>query len=683
MTEDEATIKALHAENIALRQRVTSLEQMVQRFAQCEQHYHLFHTLVENSIDGIIVTDIQGYIIYANRAILHMGHYTTLAELRNRDPESLFAPEERERLMQEIIPHLLQYGSWQGNLWTVRADGSRCLMHNSSFVITDAGGNPQALATLSRDITDQYEAQQEHKRLYEQLKHQAEELHAFYTLIENAPDGINITDLDGRITYANPAYRAMIGYGDDIVGQSVQSTIDENIQRLERIIDSTLEHESWRGVINYRRKDGTSFKGQVSGMVIHDCEGNLQAGAAIVRDMTEHLNLQEALRESQVLLQGIVDSMPALIYAKDTQGRFLLVNNAFASLIGYTPDQIIGKHQADLLPPELLQSWQDIDHHIIATGTAIKVEEIFPSEHTTHTYLAVKFPLYDDQGTLFAIGVTSTDITDRKRAEGVLREAYDELELRIAERTAELYQKNKALQAEIIERQHYTERLSHMRKRLQTLSRRLMEVQEAERHHIARELHDDIGQSLTALKISLQTLQRGPYGAAISPDLDECIVIIDDILENVRNLSRDLRPSLLDDLGLVAALRWFVDRQSQLAGFAAEFVTDPLIACIPPDLETTCFRVTQEALTNIIRHAQASHVRISLQQHNTDLCLTIHDNGVGFDVQSAQERAVQGVSLGLLGMQERVLLVGGQIDIISQPAQGTEIRARFPIARME
>jgi PAS domain S-box-containing protein len=221
------------------------------------------------------------------------------------------------------------------------------------------------------------------------------------------------------------------------------------------------------------------------------------------------------------------------------------------------------------------------------------------------------------------------------------------------------------------------------RERLQTLSRQLIGVQEAECRRLARELHDEIGQALTAVKINLEVAQNLADTPALGPRLEESVGLIESTLQQVRDLSRDLRPSLLDDLGLVAALRWYVNRQAQRAGFIPQFVADPLETRLSPDLETACFRVAQEALTNVARHAQAQHVSVELRPGPPELQLIIRDDGVGFDVRAALERAAHGASLGLLGMQERVLLVGGQIDIESTPAQGTEIRARFPMSGTE
>ncbi len=219
------------------------------------------------------------------------------------------------------------------------------------------------------------------------------------------------------------------------------------------------------------------------------------------------------------------------------------------------------------------------------------------------------------------------------------------------------------------------------RERLQTLSRRLMEVQELERNRIARELHDEIGQSLTAVKISLQAAQRAPESTGFVAQLEQSISIVDHAVQQVRNLSLDLRPPLLDDLGLVAALRWYIDRQTQWSGFTAEFISDPIMMRLSPELETVCFRVVQEALTNVVRHAEAHHVLVRLEQCDGELHLLIHDDGVGFDVRQAQQRAVRGDSLGLLGMQERVFFAGGKMEITSAPHHGTEIQVWFPLAR--
>lgn len=213
---------------------------------------------------------------------------------------------------------------------------------------------------------------------------------------------------------------------------------------------------------------------------------------------------------------------------------------------------------------------------------------------------------------------------------------------------------------------------------LPVLSRRLVEAQEAERRRIARELHDEVGQALTAVKINLQAIQHSADAQAAAARLKDSIAVVERALQQVRNISLDLRPSLLDDLGLAAALRWYVDSQARRAGLAASFSVTPSDLRLAADLETDCFRAAQEALTNVIRHAHATRVDVGLHSTGHGVRLTVRDNGVGFDVARTLERAGHGMSLGLLGLRERVALAGGRLEIISARGKGTEVRAWFP-----
>ncbi len=215
--------------------------------------------------------------------------------------------------------------------------------------------------------------------------------------------------------------------------------------------------------------------------------------------------------------------------------------------------------------------------------------------------------------------------------------------------------------------------------RLQVLSRQLVEAQENERRRIARELHDEIGQALTTVIINLQAVQRSLDAPSLASYVEDSIAAARHTLDQVRDLSLDLRPSLLDDLGLVPALRWYSDRQSRRAGLSVQFHVEPLEADPPVDMRITCFRIVQEALTNVVRHAQAEHVVVELRQRDRELELTVRDDGHGFDVDQALERASHGGSLGLLGMQERTLFAGGQMHIQSARGRGTEIRVSFPL----
>ena len=227
--------------------------------------------------------------------------------------------------------------------------------------------------------------------------------------------------------------------------------------------------------------------------------------------------------------------------------------------------------------------------------------------------------------------------------------------------------------ADITERKHAEQELARRTQQLEALSRKLIEAQEAERRAVARELHDDFGQVLTALKLNLQRRDR---------DDSESIALVDGAIARMRDLAQDLRPPLLDEQGLDASLRWYVEREATRAGLAFRLALTHLDERPPAAVETTCFRVAQEALTNVIRHAQAQVVEVELGPTAGMLQLVVRDDGRGFDVPAARLRAAHGGSQGLLSMQERVALAGGDLQIDSTPGRGTSVRARLPLAAM-
>ena len=238
------------------------------------------------------------------------------------------------------------------------------------------------------------------------------------------------------------------------------------------------------------------------------------------------------------------------------------------------------------------------------------------------------------------------------------KQAHDELELRIQERTAAVIDSNE---------------------RLRELSHRLMNVQETERRQIAHDLHDEIGQSLTAIKLGVREAHNMLKSSPLSTLLVDSLTILDQVIEQVRNLALDLRPSLLDELGLVPALKWYMKRQGERAGCETKYAAHLGESHLTPGVGIACFRIVQEALTNVMRHAEATHVQMSVTQQEDHLLLVIEDNGQGFNVEQAKTHARSGISIGLLGMEERAKLVGGELTITSSPKTGTRLTASLPL----
>jgi two-component system sensor histidine kinase UhpB len=337
----------------------------------------------------------------------------------------------------------------------------------------------------------------------------------------------------------------------------------------------------------------------------------------------------------------LFERSPLPMWVVDTETlRFLAVNDAALRLYEYTRDEFLSMTALALRPPE--------DH---ASFQAFLAREAGAVHYGTFRHLKKTGEPIDIAGVGHLVGwrgrparlVQINDITERLRTQQTLERLNRELEL------------------------------SH--ERLRALSRRLFEVQEDERRRLARDLHDDVGQALTALKIQLESFARSG-GARI----DECVDTVQHTLERVRQLSLSLRPPQLDDLGLAAALRSHLDRQARVAAIQAHFETEEAPHELPPDIETACFRVAQEAINNVLRHARARNLWVRLFTAGGRLAISVRDDGRGFDLEEVRERSANGGSLGLIGMEERMALAGGSFELRSAPGQGTILLATFPLA---
>jgi PAS domain S-box-containing protein len=234
-----------------------------------------------------------------------------------------------------------------------------------------------------------------------------------------------------------------------------------------------------------------------------------------------------------------------------------------------------------------------------------------------------------------------------------------------------------AIFADFTERKKTREALEKAKVRMETLSRQLLAIGEAERLRIARELHDEIGQGLTAAKLAIEAAKGTHDAIGLSLRLDDAVALIGQLLQSVRRLSLDLRPAGLDELGLVATLRAHLHSQAERVGLRVRFLADEVPRSRDAEIDIACFRVAQEAMTNIIRHARATAVEAELRCHEAGVRLVMHDNGVGFDTGPGAGLE-GGESFGLLSMRERVQLAGGRFLITSGAGRGTRVEAWFP-----
>lgn len=346
------------------------------------------------------------------------------------------------------------------------------------------------------------------------------------------------------------------------------------------------------------------------------------------------------LRDIEHRFAALVEQSIAGVYIFEDE-RFIYANQSLCDWLGYTADELHGTPGLDLVHPDdrdrMLQV-RILREAGLPTPPSSTYRVIARDGGILHLSVSGRVIAVGGRKLLFGV---AQDVTDRESAREELERAND---------------------------------------RLRTMSRRMLDLQEEERRTISRELHDDVGQSLLALNIALHRLDD-QLAAPRQRLLAECIDITTVVHERVREMSLQLHPPHLDQLGLHEALRWLVSRHRHLTGIEVEFqLHGPEGPRVAPAVEAACYRICQEALSNATRHARAKHIAVQLRQRDGELEVCISDDGVGFDEPSTRRDMLRSGSLGLISMEERARLAGGSLEIRSRPAAGTRVAARFPVA---
>lgn len=359
------------------------------------------------------------------------------------------------------------------------------------------------------------------------------------------------------------------------------------------------------------------------------------------------MQAERELASAQAFILRLLDYIPAPVEVVTLEGRIRTVNRSWEAHTGRSRDEVMGRPLGEVLPAPVARRLMDLNTEVLRTGSLVVSEEIIPGKEGERHFEIVKFPLVDADGAVEAVGGIALDVTGRKRTEKQLQNSLQQL---------------------------------------RALSARLQSVREEERTRISREVHDELGQALTALKMDLAWLGKRllpPRSeesvAAAQQKLRPMADLIDGTIKKVRQISSDLRPGILDDLGLVAAIEWQVNDFQQRTGIASAFVTDVRENPLGPERSTALFRILQETLTNVARHASATAVSVSLLLAKKGLELRVTDDGAGISPGKLSDPK----SLGLLGMRERALILGGSVEIRGAIGEGTTVSVRIPAGAEE
>jgi PAS domain S-box-containing protein len=460
----------------------------------------------------------------------------------------------------------------------------------------------------------------------------------FKAIVEQSLVGFYIIH-NGKFAYVNPQYAKIFGYTPGELIDSYAEAVIHPDDR-ERFIENVrIQMEGEKETLHYEAK-GLKKNGETIWIEVF-CHGALgektKAIMGTILDITERKKAQIQLMYEKDLSSSIIESIPGIFELYDKQFRFLRWNKQFEVVSGYTPDEIRNLHVVDDLTfGGEREKRYNILKRIYETGRD-------EGEVTITVKDGRKIPLYfvgqliNYEGEPCYI-CSAIEITERKRIEEDLKSSYEQI---------------------------------------RSLSEHLTTVREQERKHIAREIHDELGQELTVLKMDVGSLvKKLPLTDDIMRErLASFSALIDNIAQSVRRIASELRPSLLDDLGLFAAIAWHLEEFEKHSGIKAHF-TEPKEEWILPDpVKINLFRIVQEATTNIGRHSKATEVRVNLERNDHSIALQVFDNGVGFHT----ETVYKGNTLGILGMRERASIVGGKLEIKTTPGNGTGIFVSVPL----
>jgi PAS domain S-box-containing protein len=620
---------------------VTDRRQAEEALRESEERYR---RLFEVESDAILVLDaVKWRYLDVNAAASELYGYTH-DEFLGLSPEQISAEPEKTRA---AIAHewthvqLRWHHKKDGTVFPVEITGNRFLDRKHNIHVA-----------AIRDITRRQRAEEELRKSEARWR----------AVFENSSVGIALTDcVTTQFQAANLAFQKMLGYTEGELRSLtfMEITHDDDREPNRRLLNEVVDgkRQSFAMEKRYRRKDHSLIWVNLHVSLVPGTERIPRFSLAIVEDITERKKAEEDLRESEARYRTFIDhssegvwrveleqpiplNLPAMeILERLMQSGYLAeCNLAHARNFGFsTVSEMVGKRMCDLIPAadegrlesfraEARGGWRD-------RSTEFRTRD--KTGNPRH-FVRTEIPIIEN-GMLVRVWGITRDLTEIKRAGEERRRSLGEL---------------------------------------RALAARLQHIREEERKRVAREIHDQLGQALTAIKIDLSSLIHDLPAAEKQAGnrTDSILKLVDESIHTVRRISTELRPGILDDMGLVAALEWAGEDFQARTGTMCRLDLPRYHLAVNPEQATAIFRIFQETLTNVARHAGASAVDVRLSNEGPDLVLKVHDNGIGI----TEQKHTNGESLGILGMRERALLLRGELNIRGNPEDGTTVRVRIP-----
>lgn len=633
-----------------------TLEQEVSRRTQeVEESRQRLQAILDGTSDAVFVKDIEGrYLLFNHAAGRFVGKVEE--EVIGHDDRFIFPAADAQAVMAADQKVITSGVTMTYEDVATTADGVQRTFLSTKGPLWDDQGCVTGMFGISRDIT-------ERKRAERALRESEER---FRNIFLHAGLGIAITDINGRFQRCNPAFCALLGYSEEELRELTfmrlahPDDLASHMAQIEQIISRELP---WSEIeTRYCHKDGHKVRVHKFVSVLRDEAGQPTNFFALVTDVTERHRMHEvleqrvaerteALRASEAFSKEVLDSLSAHVAVLDASGIIVAVNRVWENAamrndpsglarVSLGANYVTVCERAANCSAEARQTLEGI------LGVLAGRKPVFESEYLCawpghRQWFSMRVtPLSDRGGCVIA----HEEVTDRKRAEEALRDSYQ---------------------------------------RLQVLSREVQVAKERERTRLSRELHDEFGQVLTGLKFDLMDLAgtvakpRGGSVAASRRKMMRALGMVDRLFGSLREMVSALRPSLLDELGLVPALESLATDTEERSGLGCRVAADPpnFQACCGVEVESAIYRMVQELLTNVVRHAKATEARVALCCTDGWITVTVTDNGRGFNTKEVKATN----QFGLKGVEERAELLGGKVEIRSTLRGGTVVTIRIPL----
>jgi PAS domain S-box-containing protein len=616
--------------------------------------------LLDLSFSAVILRDGRDRITYWNKGAEELYGWQR-HEVLGQVTHSLFQTQFPEPL-DSILAHFRREGRWQGELNHARKNGTRLTVLSRWALTCDSETNVESIMEANIDITHAKEAD----RITNLLA----------AIVDSSDDAIISKGLDGVLTSWNIGAERMFGYtADEAIGKHITIIIpadrrDEETKILERLgRGERIDHfETIR-----LRKDGTPLDISLTISPVKDDTGRIVGASKVARDITERRRTERALRESEERYRAIVETTPECVKLVASDGTLLHMNPPGLKMVGADcAEKVVGKNVYDIIAAHDRDRFRAFNEKICRGERGTLEFDIMGLDAVSHRMETHAAPLRMADGRVVQLAVTR-DISERARAQEKLRRSEEQLrtiaadlEKQVHNRTQQLEQRN----AEVL----------HQSELLRELSNRLLQTQDDERRHIARELHDSTGQLIAALGMNLASMaQYVAKNPSLSKTVDDSQKLIQQLNKEIRTTSYLLHPPLLDENGLPEAIRWYMHGLAERSGLNIDLNIAEDFGRMTSEVELAVFRIVQECLTNIHRHSGSKSATVRLSRAHESVALEIQDQGKGIPVQKLDGIPGQRSGVGITGMRERVRHFKGVMEIQSNGA-GTKISVMLPVS---